>query len=324
MALSGCDNVAWGGIQVEVKEPPPPPGGSPAEVAEDSTRPAPASLPTEPILYLARRTDEGATILPVARLLGDTLGPLPAAISEQDFARRFDQERMAPGTEFVLFSQGGRVGTLEIRPHETSLDSTLCEPRPRASGVVELVPSAASARTFVALTRGAGEGFRRGTYTPHQSTYDQRVASINLASALIPRVGAAWPPSLVDARRDIQIFDFQGSSEPAIAATFLQEDRLATGRASGSAYSLFFIASYQAGAYRPDYVLYRDYARDGKGAPRYLTHFDWNADGRDEVLLEVFGETRRWLAAAGTRNGSWETVYQDSCGRPGSPTAAEE
>lgn len=322
--LSGCDNVGWGGVRVELQEPPRA-SGAPVEESPDSVEEVVPPLPRGPIVYLARRTDQGAELVPVVELRGDTLRSLPRLLAEEGFARRFVRERMPPGAEFVLFSRGTRVGTFHVREEPLRVDSTLCAPRPRVAGFAEVLPAAAGAERFLALAAESGGEVPREPYTVRSSTYEQRVASLNLAAGLIPEVGARWPPDLVEVRRDLQIFDLRGSSEPAIAATFLYRDVLRVGVAPEPAYSLFLVATHDGTAYRASYVWYREYDEEGKGAPRYLTHFDWDRDGADELLLEVLGESHRWFAVTGVRGGRWETLYQDPCGRPGAggPAARE-
>ena len=59
---------------------------------------------------------------------------------------------------------------------------------------------------------------------------------------------------------------------------------------------------------------YRAVDTDGKGAPRYFDHLDWNGDGTEEILLDVLGSNRRWFAGLGRTDGSWIRTFQDACG----------
>ena len=71
----------------------------------------------------------------------------------------------------------------------------------------------------------------------------------------------------------------------------------------------------QAGEeYREAYTWYREVDTEGKGAPRYFDHLDWDGDGTDEILLDVLGSNRRWFAALSYRDGAWARTFQDSCG----------
>jgi len=136
-----------------------------------------------------------------------------------------------------------------------------------------------------------------------------------MATEAIRQVGAAWPPSLVEARGDIQSFRMTDAAGPSVAATFLFGDRLAVAEPGAGAYSLFVMGTYEGGAYQTSYVGYRS-AAQGKGAPRYFAHMDWDGDGDTEVLLEVFGARARWFASLGQRGGGWVQTFQDPCGTP--------
>jgi hypothetical protein len=41
---------------------------------------------------------------------------------------------------------------------------------------------------------------------------------------------------------------------------------------------------------------------------------DWDGDGEEEILLEVFGADARWWAALDRENGAWSIAFQDPCG----------
>jgi hypothetical protein len=99
-----------------------------------------------------------------------------------------------------------------------------------------------------------------------------------------------------------------------VAATFVYRDALAVGPARPGAYALFLLGSRIGNEYREGFAWYRAADADGKGTPRYLDHLDWDADGDTEILLDVFGSSRRWFAALGQRGGEWVRTYQDACG----------
>ncbi len=69
-------------------------------------------------------------------------------------------EWLAPGSEWVLFAQGVRVGRLTASA--TGLAEDFCVPRPTISGRVELVPNAVSAELLMALP----------AYAASERTYD--------------------------------------------------------------------------------------------------------------------------------------------------------
>lgn len=316
---SGCDNVAWGGVDVRLQAPRPQAelraaSDRPADTAPEDTESLP-ELPGGPILLAGTRDGSEATLVVVGTLEDEGLEALPAEAGAPDFRRHFTRTLLNPGTELVLFAEGVRVGGLQVR--ETGVDESFCVPRPTVRGVVELVPDASDARRFLALP--AGSGFERNyeDYRSLNHDYDQRVASLNLASAAIPRLGAAWPPSLLEARADIQAFRLPEAPAPSIAATFLFNDRLAVADPGQRAYSLFIMGTGGSGGHQASYVAYRPAEEEGKGAPRYFNHLDWDRDGETEVLLDVFGARGRWFAALGRRDGSWARTFEDSCRSPG-------
>jgi len=57
-------------------------------------------------------------------------------------------------------------------------------------------------------------------------------------------------------------------------------------------------------------------AENGKAAPRYFSHLDWDGNGSSEILLEVFGAQSRWYVGLAQRNGTWVRTFQDPCGAP--------
>jgi hypothetical protein len=213
----------------------------------------------------------------------------------------------------VLFGEGVRVGRLSVS--RTAIDSTSCQPRAEVHGVVELIPGASGAGRLLALADPAARSRGWGSFRGEETAYDQRAGSIAMATEAIRQVGAAWPPSLVEARADIQSFRMADAEGPSVAATFLLGDRLAVAEPGAGAYALFVMGTYQGGAYRTSYVGYRP-AAGGKGAPRYFAHMDWDGDGDTEILLDVFGARTRWFASLGQRGGGWVQTFQDPCGTP--------
>ncbi len=315
---SGCDNVGWGGVELRLKLP-----RTKAELAGEALSPAaslseedePLSKPPDgPILLAGTRIGSQATLAVVGEIQGDAFSAFASDEDVPGFADRFTAELLAPGSEWVLFAQGVRVGRLTATT--TGLAEEFCVPRPTISGTVELVPNAVSAELLMALPADAVSERAYDPYRAHSHDYDQRVASLSLASAAIPRVGAAWPPEgVLSARADIQAFQMVGAPAEGIAATFMYRDRLGMSAPSAGAYSLFVMARSAAEGYEADYVWYRQVDSDGKGAPRYFDHLDWDGDGNEEVLLEVFGSERRWFAALAQRGGTWVRTSEDSCFR---------
>ena len=313
---SGCDNVSWGGVDVSLKPP-----RTRAELTAEAQGPAASvaeeenalpELPDGPILLAGRRSGSAATLTVVGEIRGDAIGAFASDEDVPGFRDRFTTELLAPGSEWVLFAQGVRVGRLTATA--TGLDEDFCVPRPTISGTVELVPYAATAERFLALPASVVSDRAYDPYEAHSRDRNQGIASTRLASAAIPRLGAAWPPDgVLSARADIQAFRMPGTPTEAIAATFMYRDQLDMSAARPGAYSLFLMGRASAEGYAPAYIWYRPVDSEGKGAPRYFDHLDWDGDGTEEVLLEVFGSERRWFAGLAQRSGTWVRTSEDAC-----------
>jgi hypothetical protein len=321
---SGCDNVKWGGISVHLQQPAVqgPRTAAPTRKSGPTPPVVHVPLPAGPILLTGTRDGNSATLTVVGAVTGDSLAPFPSDKAIPGYRAYFTRQLLAPGSELVLFSDGVRVGHLTVA--DTGVDSGYCVPRPTVTGVVELVPAAAGAKHFLALTGSAAGRRPYGPYEALRDNYDQRVASLTLASQAIRQVGATWPSSLLDSRANIQVFQLQGAPGPYVAATFLYQDRLSTAAPGANAYALFVMgAERDSTTYRSEFVWYRKADTDGKGAPRYVDHLDLNGDGRSEVLLDMFGSGTRWFALLGEHAGSWATTYEDPCGVRSGSTAGK-
>jgi hypothetical protein len=63
------------------------------------------------------------------------------------------------------------------------------------------------------------------------------------------------------------------------------------GPADAQGYSVFYIADFETRrGYSPVLREVRDYRRGGKAAPRMVDHLNWDGEGGEEILLEVFGD----------------------------------
>ncbi len=311
---SGCDNVTWGGVDVHMQSP-----SQDADSAAASTAAADSTgteerltPPVGPILLAGVRDGDSATLAVAGFVQGDGLQAFSADDSMPDRRTDFVRHMLAPDSQLVLFAEGVRVGRLTVA--RTGVDDSFCVPRPTVTGVIELVPAAAGASRLLAFPDSSGSTRPYGAYEALEDRYPQRVASLNLAMEAIPNVGATWPPSLLDTRADIRVFQLPGSEGVSVAATFLYHDRLTMAAPGPNAYALFVMGSERQGEYRSDFVWYQKASDDGKGAARYFDHLDLNGDGRDEVILDVLGNGRRWFATLGWRNGSWTRTFQDPCG----------
>lgn len=306
---TGCDNVAWGGIDVQLRGPP-----ESEESAASSSDSADADSVTKvpgPILLAGEREGRRASLVLVGELLADGLNPFPDPAFPEDAARL--EELSAPGSEWILFSEGVRVG--RVFSDTTEPAEEYCGSRVRMSGVVELVPDAAASQRFLAMPAADAGEMTYGPFAQHQHVYDQRVASLSIAGEAIPRYGATWPAGgMLDIRDHIQAFQLRDAAEPWIAATFVNQDQLAIASPGQGAYGLFVIGRPVGTEYVEAFTWYRSVEAQGKGVPRYHDHLDWDDDGAGEILLDVFGANRRWFAALDRQDGQWVRSFEDMCG----------
>jgi hypothetical protein len=312
---SGCDNVKWGGVDIHFEPPPPVAGITTAAVAEAGSEAPALPVIAGPILLAGAREGDAATLTVVGIVQGDSVAVVPSDQEAPGF-RDMLVERLIPGAELVLFAEGARVGRLTVTV--TGLDETVCIPRPMVTGVVELIPAAAQAQRFIGLFDPAATRRPRADFVAIEHDYNQRLLTVNTASQTLRQLGAPVPADLADARADLQAFRLPDLSGPSVAATFLHQDRLSTAAPLGdAAYALFMMGTREGAVDRSSFVWFRRAREEGKGAPRFLGHLDWNGDGVSEILLEVFGAERRWFAGLARRGESWVRTFQDPCG----PTA---
>ncbi|HSG49877.1 MAG TPA: hypothetical protein VLA43_18785 [Longimicrobiales bacterium] len=291
-----------------------------AQVDETGARePDGPVLPEGPVLFSATRLEgDRVALRPVAEIGSDTLIPLPRDSEQPGFTDLFTRERMASGTSFTLFAEGFRVGTAHVE--SVDLQAGRCAPVPVASAVVELIPAAGQVTQFVAVPEGVGAPREFGDFLAREHSYDQRVAALNLATDAISRASATWPGSVLDARADMQALSLDGDRDGALAATFLFQDALRVGPSlTTAAYGIFLLGTGGPTRYDMAYMDYRPVS-NGKAAMRFFEQGDWDGDGQTEILLEVFGEEARWMAALDRRGGRWVRVFEESC-EPGTPGA---
>lgn len=306
----GCDNVAWGGTDLTVL-PPPTLERVPDEVDEpdpESDEPVNEELP---ILLAGTRDGMSATLTVVGEVDGDGLRPFPDPAFPSDVDRLAELTR--PGSEWILFSEGARIGRLFVE--STAEAGRYCGARTTVSGITELVPTAAQATRLLALPAADVMDRGYGEYGELQHVYDQRVATLEIVQAAIPEYGAVWPRlGVLDARKHIQAFDLAGPRGPFVAATFVYQDTLGVAPPGAGAYAFFVLGEEVGGEQQGVYTWYREAETEGKGVPRYFDHLDWNGDGTEEILLDVFGASRRWFAGLARRDGAWVRTFEDDCG----------
>lgn len=307
---TGCDNVAWEGLELRLN----PPTSSSVISSEQSVitpdladEEQSLEIPKRPILLSGKRTGSTAKLTAVGEVNGNSL----TAISNQGLGSEISLGLITQGSEWVLFSEGVRIGRMIAQ--EVSIDDSFCTLRPTISGIVELVSEASDVEQLIALPIDVAGSRSFQPYTAYRHNYNQRVASLALASEVIPSLGAEWPPSILDSRTDIHAFQLPGEPRQAIAATFLHQDRMITSPPEPGAYSLFVMGDATSGTYEISYMWYRLAESQGKGVPRYLDHIDWNGDGSEEILLEMFGSEDRWFAGLAKQDGRWIRSFEDSC-----------
>jgi hypothetical protein len=309
---SGCDNVTFGGIDIRLEGPPEPLRDSSA-LADDPDAPPPIVVPSGPILFAGERSGSDVRLVAIALEEDGVWVPAPGGGDDPALMSAFLAERLVPGSRYTLFSRGVRVGTA-IQTDSAVAAFGACGVTPTLEATAELVPSAVGATRFLAM---AEQDLDSRPYRPYQeieSTYTQRSGSIQAANTAIVTVDAPWPPSVLETRRDFQIRTLDGVEEPALVGTFLYQDQLSVGPAEENAYSIFYTAFLRpGGVYRPDYLWFRPYGEAGKAAPRLHSNFDLDQDGKDELLLEVFGESERWYQLEGFRDGRWVTLFASPC-----------
>lgn len=322
LSASACDNVEWGGVDMRLEPPPPVTPRAAADPAEDPAiveEPELPPLPAGPVLYMGSRTGARVSIRPVAEISGDSLIPLLTDADAPGYEAYLTRSLMGPGTRFTLFAGGVRVGT--VRSDTTFVEGGFCSTRPLAEGIAELVPGAASATRFIALPAEVADDRPYDTYRSPDHTYEQRVASIEMANAALVLNEGVWPESVLETRVDMQAVPLDGEPLGGMAATFLYRDRLAVGPAeSPDSWAIFVLGQGGPQSWERVFTWYREPGDGTKAAPRLWETADWDGDGESEVLLQVFGESARWSAALDRRGGSWTAVFEEDCGTPaGSP-----
>jgi hypothetical protein len=227
-------------------------------------------------------------------------------------------EGAAVGSEWILFSEGARVGRMTA--DRTGTAEGFCGAAATVSGTLELVPGAGAVERFLALPVSEARAAPFEQFRPLAHEYAQRLATLTFAQEAIPRVGAQWPEGgVLPTRQDIQAFQPLGTTSPTVAATFLYRDQLTVSPPAAGAYALFIVASPAGQEYRETFQWYQAADSTGKQAPRYYGHLDWDGDGQGEVLLDVFGARARWHAAIEQRGESWVRTFESSCGAGASP-----
>ena len=312
-ALYACDNVEWGGMSVELRQPDPPPGALLDTVPNEPEEVLPP-LPEGPVLSVVERTDGAARLVSVAEVAGDSVLALLAESDAPGFTDRFVQERLAPGSRFAVFADGQRVGTFTL-DGGSERDAVYCAQNIVSDGYLELHPSAIDRSRFLALPEAVAADVSRGVVTEIPSNRGQRINALRIYGELLNQFRARWPDDTQAARADLRIVGLGTAGAPALVTTFLFRDRLSVAEPGAAAHSIFFLAELEGPAYQPKYIWYRRAADEGKGAPRFLDHVDVDGDGSDEFVMDVLGTSQRWFAVVNRTDSGWELAFQDACGQ---------
>jgi hypothetical protein len=316
---SACDNVEWGGIEVRRQFPAPAAVGdtsNPVQSGRDTLR----ALPTAPMLYMVERDSVGLKMIPVGEIFSDSLGAFPGDDQTPGYRARFVRELLPRGSEFVLFASGVRVGGFTVQSVET--DNSFCVPRPAARGVTELIAEAMEQTRFLALPREHARAYGWGAYEVLEMDREQRDASLSLPATILGQLRAERTANIIDMRWDARAFRPAGNGPAWFAATYLLRDRMRVERPPPTAFSLFLLAVPGPAGYETAYSWYRHVSLNGKGAARFFEQIDWSGDGQTDVLLEVLGEQKRWMAAVQQRGGTWTRVFEEPCGAGSRPITA--
>lgn len=314
-AAIGCDNVSWGGMSLSLEGPPGDTLAPPTRAPGSEAAASPQRIEYGPLLYAGIRQGDSALVVPVAELVDGRLQPLPQGDSATQLAGQVLEERLFPGPELTLFHQGTRIGTLTVSsPLGTTTD--YCPPRAQALGHLELIPSAFGAQRFLAFEKSPGRQRPYGLFQTMAVERTQQNAAQNLAGEALNQLGAQWPPALQNIRQDLQVFQLSTGEAPSVVASFLFQDQMGVGPAPGESYSLLILGEPRGTGFDRAFTWYRRVGDEGKGAPRFFSRMDWDGDGEEELLLEVFGAETQWWAALDREDGSWTIAFQDPCGAP--------
>lgn len=308
--LAGCDNVIWGGTDIQVVPPPP---RMAEEIEPDAQVFGEFGLPRGPLLFHIVEDSTGTTTLtPVAEIAGDGLRPVrrPAEVAADAYEERFRETVLPVGAQFDVFRRGARVGTF-VAQAEGPITSCGV---PTVEGTTTVVAAAVDSDDYLAFRSGLAPE-ARGEFTPPQITGPIRTYASIVAERLILQAGLPRPRSWPGAQRDLNAIEILPGGHPEMTATYLVGDNLAVGPADPQGYSVFYIADYETQrGYMPIYEEIRDYRQMGKEAPRLIDYVDWNNDGSPEVLLQVFGRDRSWYEVISNTGEGWDKTYRgDRC-----------
>jgi hypothetical protein len=284
-ALAACDNVQWGGADLQIVPPPPPHDA--IRIAPDARAFAELGMPSANVLFHVIRQGDQNLLVPVAEVSGDDIREMrrPANVSPEAYEAAFRETVLPVGAQFLLFRRGARVGTFSA---QAAGPITPCGV-PTVTGTVTTVAAAADVTEFVAFRQGLAPEVR-GEYTAPQVTSTIRTYASILAERLVLQNGLPRPRSWPGAQRNLQAIEIMPGGHPEMAATYLVGDSLAVGPADAQGYSVFYIADFETRrGYTPVYSEVRNYTQGGKAAPMLVDHLNWDGQDGEEILVRVFG-----------------------------------
>lgn len=316
--LAGCENVVWGGADIEIVPPPP---QLAQEIEPDAQAFGEYGLPSGPLLFHLIEGEQGSQLVPVAELSTNGIRAVrrPSGVAADAYATRFRDTVLPIGAQFDVFRRGARVGTFVAQANG---ELTACGV-PTVTGNTTVVAAAVGEDNYLAFRRGLAPA-ARGEFTPPQVTGPIRTYASIVAERLILQAGLPRPRSWPGAQRDLQPIEILEGGHPEMAATYLVGDNLEVGTPQPEGYSVFYVADYATDrGYTSIYSEVRDYRRTGKAAPELIDYVDWDEDGSPELMLHVFGRDGSWYEIIGNTGESWEKVYQGQPCQPGSqPTVS--
>jgi hypothetical protein len=317
LALSACDNVRWGGADVTVVSPPP---RATAAVDAATGEEIGERLPTGPVLYYVRRAEDGTRMRPVAEIDGDSLLRLEPGADPQTWGNRFIADHLRQGSEFVLFSNGVRVGTLMVQAAEMPV-AAACPFVPHAFGQLELAQGAEEIVEMLALSRNHAPQVARRIATPTQPTRSMQVIAPILAERIMRARRAPLPGNWQRAMQQLRPFPVGQAGDMGFATTFLVGDELGPG-GNDEGHSTFFIGAPAQATFDTVFVEHTVYQESGKRAQRVVDFLDWTRSGQVELLLEVYSVDESWFEAVGrdTRN-RWRRIFDGRCPGLAAPAA---
>ena len=309
LAAPACDNVEWGGTELEIIPPPPSQVLAAPAANEEAVQ---LGLPTGPVLFHLVKGPQGSRLVPVGELSGDSLKSIrfSEGVNAAEYQKRFQETVFPVGAQFRLFRRGAPVGTFTLQAQGPLTTCGI----PTATGTATVVAAAADADEFIAFAEGLSPEVR-GQFNPPQINGSINTYASIVAERLILQAGLPRPRSWTGAQRDLDALEILGGGHPEMSATYLVGDSLAVGPADPQGYSIFYLADYEtARGYNPVYTEVRDYRKTGKQAPGLIDYLNWNGQPGEEMLIRVFGRTDSWYEAVALQNGRWRQVWEgDRC-----------